>query len=75
MLSTTLLALLGCCHASDPETIKQYLQDYCMFVDKYRELLEQLISGHIEALDLFPEGCFIPTFAVKRFKAKPRAPD
>ena len=46
-----------------------------MFVDKYRELLEQLISGHIEALDLFPEGCFIPTFAVKRFKARPRAPD
>ena len=63
------------CHASDPETIKQYLQDYYMFVDKYRELLEQLISGHIEALDLFPEGCFIPTFAVKRFKDRPRAPD
>jgi len=63
------------CHATDPRTIKRYLEEYCLFVEKYRELLEQLIGGHVEALNMFPEGCYIPPFAYKRIEAEPRAPD
>ena len=63
------------CMASDPEVVKQYLEDYRQFVNLYRELLEQLLNGHPEVLDLFPDDCFIPPLAYHRSNAQPRAPD
>lgn len=61
------------CHASNEDDAKDYREIYRNFVAQYYEAMELLLKGVLESLDVFPENCYIPPFAYRRFK-RARAP-